>query len=86
MGERQLNENFLAWLAEQEPDAFVLLAVVRLRHAGNQYCEVPNMLVNLLGWNHEKRVKAARKGRGVRNGVEVGRGITLHHLPGRHGA
>ena len=28
MGERQLNEDFLAWLAEQEPDAFVLLAVV----------------------------------------------------------
>ena len=61
MGERQLNENFLAWLAEQEPDAFMLLAVVRLRHLGNQHCEVPNMLVNWLGWNHEKRVKAARK-------------------------
>lgn len=58
---RTLSKQFIGWLEQCEPDAFVLLATVRLRHAGDQYCHVPNMLVHLLGWPHEKRVKAARK-------------------------
>jgi hypothetical protein len=61
MRQRRLNESFLAWLAEEEPDAFVLLAVVRLRHVGDRHCHVPNMLAYWLGWHSEKRVKAARK-------------------------